>query len=159
VYMEQIPGFPLPKGKCLKLKRTLYGLVQEPLTFYKLCREVYISVGYRQLETEECIFVRYENNVKDGSVTDKDGRTLTSLVDIQEIPLSDRVYQDYPHEIAVVIIFLYVDNTGIRSNCPQLVEKFHTDVRANDKIDLHFTGDLNWFLGVRYSYGDDGSVS
>jgi hypothetical protein len=64
VYMEQIPGFPLPKGKRLKLKRTLYGLVQASLAFYKLCREVYISVGYRQLETEECIFVRYENNVK-----------------------------------------------------------------------------------------------
>jgi hypothetical protein len=58
-----------------------------------------------------------------------------------------------------VIILLYVDNTGIRSNCPQLVEKFHADVRANDKIDLNFTGDLSWFLGVRYSYGDDGSVS
>jgi hypothetical protein len=27
LYMEQIPGFPLPKGKCLKLKRTLYALV------------------------------------------------------------------------------------------------------------------------------------
>jgi hypothetical protein len=91
VYMEQIPGFPIPKGKCLKLKRTLYGLVQTPLAFYKLCREVYISAGYRQLETEECIFVRYENNVKAGSVTDKDGRTLTSLVDMQEIPVSDRV--------------------------------------------------------------------
>jgi hypothetical protein len=159
VYMEQIPGFPLPKGKCLKLKRTLYGLVQAPLAFYKLCREVYISVGYRQLETEECIFVRYENNVKAGSVTDIDGRTLTSLADMQEIPLSDRVYQDCPHEIAVVIILLYVDNTGIRSNCPQLVEKFHADVRANGKIDLNFTGDLSWFLGVRYSYGDDGAVS
>ncbi len=56
-------------------------------------------------------------------------------------------------------LFLYVDNTDIRSNCPQLVEKFHADVRANGKIDLNFTGDLSWFLGVRYSYGDDGSVS
>jgi hypothetical protein len=27
VYMEAIPGFPLPKGKCLRLLRTLYGLV------------------------------------------------------------------------------------------------------------------------------------
>ncbi len=100
----------------MKRKRTLYDLVQEPLAVYKFCREVYISVGCRQLETEECIFVRYQNNVKAGSVTDKDGRTLTSLVDMQEIPLSDRVYQDCPHEIAVVIILLYVDNTGIRLN-------------------------------------------
>ncbi len=143
----------------MKLKRTLYGFVQAPLAFYKICREVYISVGYRQFETEECIFVRCEKNVKAGSVTDKDGRTLMSLADMQEIPLSDRVYQDCPHEIAVVIILLCVDNTGNRSNCPQSVEKFHADVRANGKIDLNFTGDLSLFLGVRYSYGDDGSVS
>ncbi len=43
-YMDHIPGFTLPKGKRLKLKRTLYGLVQAPLDFYKLFREVYISV-------------------------------------------------------------------------------------------------------------------
>ena len=78
---------------------------------------------------------------------------------MQEIPSSDGVYQDYPHEIVVVIILLHVDNTDIRSNCPQLVEKFHEDVRAHDKTDLNFTGDLSWFLGVQYSYGDDGSVS
>ncbi len=65
------------------------------MDFYKFCREVYISVGYRQLQTEECIFVRYKNNVKVGSVTDKKGRTLTSLVDMQEIHLSDRVDQDW----------------------------------------------------------------
>ena len=97
--------------------------------------------------------------MKTGSVTDKDGKTLTSLAYVQEIPLSDRVYQDCPHEISVVIVLLYVDNTDIRSNCPQLVDKFHDDVLPNDKINLNFTGDLNWFLGVRYSYGDDGSVS
>ena len=28
VYMEAIPGFPLPKGRCLRLLRTLYGLVR-----------------------------------------------------------------------------------------------------------------------------------
>jgi hypothetical protein len=79
-------------------------------------------------------------------------QSLTSLVDMQEIPLSDRVYQDYPHEIAVVIRLLYVDNTGIRSNCPQLVEKFHSDVRANGKIDLNCTDDLSCFLGDNTSF-------
>ncbi len=53
--MEAIPGFPLPKGKCLRLLRTLYGLVQAPLAFFKLCREVYTGVGYRQLQSDECI--------------------------------------------------------------------------------------------------------
>ena len=80
VYKEQIPGFPLPKRKCLKLKRTRHGLVQSPLAFYKLCREVYISVGDRQLDTEDCIswdkrpkkrranFMRAENPLECGMI-------------------------------------------------------------------------------------------
>ncbi len=44
--MEAIPGFPLPKGKCLKLLRTLYhpGLVQTPLAFYNLLSCVQRSI-------------------------------------------------------------------------------------------------------------------
>ena len=30
---------------------------------------------------------------------------------------------------------------------------------SEGRIDLNFTGNLIWFLGVRYSYGEDGSVS
>jgi hypothetical protein len=54
---------------------------------------------------------------------------------------------------------LYVDNTGVRSTCPTLVQQFHADVRTEGRIDLNFIGNLSWFLGVRYSYGEDGSVS
>jgi len=32
-------------------------------------------------------------------------------------------------------------------------------VWTEGRIDLNFTGNLSWFLGVRYSYGEDGSVS
>ena len=46
----------------------------------------------------------------------------------------------------------------MRSNCPTLVQQFHADVRTEGSIDLIFTGNLSWFLGVRYSYGEDGSV-
>jgi hypothetical protein len=121
VYMDVIHGFPLPKGKCLRLLRKLYGLVQAPLAFYKLCREVYTGVGCRQLQSDECVFVRYEVNVKKGSKTAKELRTLTTLADLKVIPEEDRVYPDCPHDVAVVIILLYVDNTGVRSNCPTLV--------------------------------------
>jgi len=44
--------------------------------------------------------------VKARSVADKESRTLTSLADMQEIPLSDQVYPDCQLEIAVVIILL-----------------------------------------------------
>jgi hypothetical protein len=116
VYMDAIPGFPLSKGKCLRLLHTLYDLVQAPLTFYKLRREVYTGVGYRQLQSDECVFVRYEVNVKKGSKTAKEFRTLTTLTDLKVIPEEDRVYPDCPDDVAVVIILLYVDNTGLRSN-------------------------------------------
>jgi hypothetical protein len=82
------------------------------------------------------------------------GTTSTFL-----IPEEDRVYPDCPHDVAVVIILLYVDNTGVSSNCPTLVQQFHADVRTEGRIGLNFTGNLSWFLGVRYSYGEDGSVS
>ena len=44
VYLKSIPGFDLPKGKRLRLKKTIYGLVQAPLSYFtycKLCKEVY----------------------------------------------------------------------------------------------------------------------
>jgi hypothetical protein len=103
VYMDAIPGFPLPKGKCLRLLRTLYGLVQL--------------------------------------------RTLTTLADLKVIPEVERVYPDCPHDVAVVNILLYVDNTGVRSNCPTLVQQFHANVRTEGRIDLNFTGNLSWFIG------------
>ncbi len=143
----------------MRLLHTLHGLVQTPLVSYKIYREVYTGVGYRQLQIDECVFVRYEVNVKKGSKTTKELRTLTTLADLNVIPEEDRVYPDCPYDVVVVIILLYVDNTGVRSNCPTLVQQFHTDVRKEGRIDLNFTGNLIWFLGVRYSYGEDGSVS
>ena len=76
--------------------------------------------------------------------------TLTSIAEMRENPGSDRVYPDCPHEMAVVILLVCVDNTDIRSHRPCLVMKFHADVHA----DLNFTGDLSWLLGatVRYTY-------
>ncbi len=39
----------------------------------------------------------------------------------------------------MVIILLYVDDTGIRSNCPQLVQEGHADVRATWRDKLLYT--------------------
>jgi hypothetical protein len=72
------------------------GAVQAPLAFYKLCREVYTGVGYRQLQSDECVFVRYEVNVEKGSKTAKELRTLTTLADLKVIPEEDRVLLSSP---------------------------------------------------------------
>ncbi len=45
----------------------------------------------------------------------------------------------------MVFILLYVDNTGVRSNCPTHL----ADVRKEGRIDLNSTGKLSWFIGVR----------
>ena len=74
--------------------------------------------------SDEYVFVRYDVNVKKGSKTAKELRTLTTLADLKVIPEEDRVHPDCPHDVAVVIILLYVDNTGVRSNCPTLVQQF-----------------------------------
>ena len=113
---RQSQDFLYPRAKCLRLLLTLFGLVQSPLAFFKLCREVYTGVGYRQLQSDECVFVRYEVNVKKGSKIAKELRTLTTLADLKVIPEEDRVYPECPHDVAVVIIVLYVDNTGVSSN-------------------------------------------
>jgi hypothetical protein len=64
LYLKPIEGYPLPKGKVLKLLKTIYGLIQAPLAFYLLCSKVYTKVGYTQLKSDECVFVRQEDNVR-----------------------------------------------------------------------------------------------
>ena len=46
--LNPIEGYPLANNKVLKLKTTIHGLIQSPLSFYQLCSEVYQNVGYKQ---------------------------------------------------------------------------------------------------------------
>ena len=71
VYMKIPPGFTdhYGKGKVLRLRRSLYGLCQSPLNYYKLVQEVYEKAGLKRLKADECVFVRYENNVIGGPST------------------------------------------------------------------------------------------
>ena len=84
VYMNPVPGFPLPEIKCLKLVRPLYGLVQDPLAFYRLVKEVYTTkCKLRQLQSDQCVLVRYENNLKSGSSI-----TTPDILDNHDLGLS-----------------------------------------------------------------------
>jgi hypothetical protein len=106
------------------------------------------------------VFIRKENNVKEGSNTAKNRKPISTLADMSTIPEQDRIYKDCIHEFAIVFILIYVDNTAVRSNCETLVKRFHAEVRIDERIDLNFTGRLEWFLGVRYSYDEQtGAVS
>jgi hypothetical protein len=43
-------------------KDYIYGLVQAPLSYFILCKEVYAKVGLRQLDCDECVFVKKKNS-------------------------------------------------------------------------------------------------
>jgi hypothetical protein len=50
--------------KANALKKTIFGLVQAPLSYFKLCKEVYGKIGLRQLDCDECVSVKYSQNIK-----------------------------------------------------------------------------------------------
>ena len=98
LYLKPIEGYPLPKGKVLKLLKTIYGLIQAPLAFYQLCSKVYTKVGYTQLKSDECVFVCQEDNVRKGSKSAKHRKPIVSLTEMSVIPEEDRVFKDCIHE-------------------------------------------------------------
>ena len=151
MYLKPIEGFPLGPGKCLKLNKTIYGLVQAPLAFFKLCKEVYTECGLNQLKSDECIFYRYVQNIK--------GQPELNLENILEsggfhtmpiVPEEQRVYKFCHYPVACLILALYVDNNGVRLNCKELLDEFLAAVAEDGRIDLHFEGDMSAFLSVRY---------
>jgi hypothetical protein len=145
VYLKGIPGYDLPKGKCLRLKKTISGLVQAPLSY------VYTKVRLRQLDCEECVFVKYSQNIK--------GQPPLSVENIIEsgafmtmdtVPENQRVYKSCIYPVACIIIVMYVDNNGVRHNCHELLAEFQSDVAKDGRIDLHLEGDMSSFFSVRY---------
>ena len=112
LYLKPMEGYPLPKGKVLKLSISIYGLIQATLAFYQLCSNIYTKVGYTQLNCDECVFVRPEDNVKEGSKSAKNRMPIASLTEMSVIPEEDKVFKDCIHEKAVVFILIYVDNTS-----------------------------------------------
>ena len=76
-----------------------------------------------------------------------------------EIPLSARVYPSCRHAIAILIVVMYVDNNGLRTNAKELVKWFDDSLKAQGEIEMVPEGKFEWFLGVRYTYNySTGSV-
>ena len=120
VYMKLPAGYEEHLGgktKILKLRRSLYGLHQSPLNYYNLVKEVYEKAGLRQLQSDECVFVRYENNIKGGpkSVTNEDMLKQGYFQTMETVPMEKRIYKSCPHPVAALIIAVYVDNNPCSS--------------------------------------------
>ena len=161
VYMKAIPGYPLKDDECLELYYTIYGLKQSPRAYYLLCKKVYTEIGLTQLKTDECCFMLVKNNVKKGHKIPEnfDLNELNEHLTV-EIPLSARVYPSCRHAIAILIVVMYVDNNGLRTNAKELVQWFDDSLKAQGEIEMVPEGKFEWFLGVRYTYNlSDGSIS
>ena len=151
VYLKGIPGFDLPKGKCLRLEKTIYGLVQAPLSYFKLCKEVHGKIGLRQLDCDECVFVRCAQNIKgQPPLTTEHIIESGAFMTMDTVPEHQRVYKSCVYQVACVIVVMYVDNNGVRHNCWELLAEFEADVAKDGRIDLHREGDMSSFLSVRY---------
>ena len=88
------------------------------------------------MKSDECVFVRQEDNVRKGSKSAKNRKPIVSLTEMSVIPEEDRVFKDCIHEYDVFFILIYVDNTAVYSNCETLVRRFHAEVRIDGSIDL-----------------------
>ena len=151
VYLKGIPGYDLPPGKCLRLKKTIYGLVQAPLSYFKLCKDVYAKVGLRQLDCDECVFVKYSQNIRGQPPLSVENILQAGVfMTMDTVPEDQRVYKSCIYPVACIIIVMYVDNNGVRHNCHELLAEFQSDVAKDGRIDLHLEGDMSSFLSVRY---------
>ena len=56
VYVEMPQGFR-QEGKLLRLKKSLYGLHQSPLNFFKCLQDALVSQGFKQSESDPCLFI------------------------------------------------------------------------------------------------------
>ena len=116
-------------------------LRESPRAYYLLCQKVYTEIGLTQLKTDECCFILVKNNVKIGyKIPENFNGDLTELNEhfMVEIPKSDRVYPTCRHAIAILIVVMYVDNNGLRTNAKEL--------------EMVPEGKFEWFLGVCYTY-------
>ena len=155
VYMKAVPGYPLEDDECLELHYTIYGLKQSPRAYYLLCQKVYTEIGLTQLKTDECCFILVKNNVKSGyKIPENFNGDLTELNEhfMVEIPHDARVYQSCRHAIAILIVVMYVDNNGLRTNAKELVQWFDDSLKKQGEIEMVPEGKFEWFLGVRYTY-------
>ena len=142
VYLKGIPGFDLPKDKCLRLKKTIYGLVQAPLSYFKLCKEVHGKIGLRQLDCDECVFMKYSRNIKgQPPLTAEHIIESGAFMTMDTVPEHQRVYKSCAYPVACVIVV--IDNNGVRHNCWELLAEFEADVAKDGRVDLHREGDMS----------------
>ncbi len=107
VYLKGIP-------KKRHLRKTICGLVQTPLSYFKLCKEAYAKVGTRQLDSDECVFVKCAQNIKGQPLLTAEHIIESgAFMTMDTVPKDQRVYPSCVYPVACVIVVMYVDNNGV----------------------------------------------
>ena len=59
IYMSQPEGFAVPGKEHLvcRLKKSLYGLKQSPRQWYQKLNETFMQLGFRRIQSDNCIYV------------------------------------------------------------------------------------------------------
>jgi hypothetical protein len=61
VHMRFPPGYPGPRGKCLLLLKSIYGLKQAGRNWAKSFQKKLLDLGFVQLKTDNCVFVLFHS--------------------------------------------------------------------------------------------------
>ena len=86
-------------------------MTQASRSYFLLCQDEYVKCGLTQLKSDECVFVKYVNNIKGDPPLDLDNILDHGMFDtMTEVPLDQRVYPSCPHPITSMILMMYVDN-------------------------------------------------
>jgi hypothetical protein len=57
IFMKPMPFMDLPEGKVFKLLKTIYGLKQSSMEWFKDIKSTILSLGYIQSEYDACLFI------------------------------------------------------------------------------------------------------
>ena len=63
IYMELPPGFNIPEGMVLKLKKVVYRTKQGRCVWYKNVKGELERMGYNQTEADHVVFICYQDGV------------------------------------------------------------------------------------------------
>ena len=65
LYMQPPPGFEVPEGHVLKLKKGVYGTRQGGRVWYEDMQDTLSELGYTRMEVDHTVFVRPSDGIPD----------------------------------------------------------------------------------------------
>ena len=84
-YMRAPPGYPLPRGKCYKLLKALYGTKQAARQWNLLISAFFLEIGLTRCTSDQCLYYRF----------DSDGTILIVCLYVDDIVIASSTLELY----------------------------------------------------------------